>query len=224
MCKNNIKSALAFAFLMFWACPQFAVAEEDDGGSQAGERSTPDSSLSATTQNQVGQDPYYVPANFGQLDELNQVIEYQEKAIKAKANTLKLMQLDKQQSDLNMMLLQPAVIPPPALATQEEEKPLEQTAKGPAPLFPMPGGDPLIRSVYGVGDNLEAILQIPGGGQIIVRTGDPLPQGYKVVSITHDAVKIGKAKETTLLAFGAAPARPTQPGTDSSSIQGTTAQ
>lgn len=49
-------------------------------------------------------------------------------------------------------------------------------------------GDPLVRSIEGIGKNMYATLQLSNGSVIEARAGDVLPNGMKVVSIQANEV------------------------------------
>ncbi|RKP51047.1 type IV pilus biogenesis protein PilP [Trinickia fusca] len=49
---------------------------------------------------------------------------------------------------------------------------------------------PSVVSLTGVGDEREALLSVPGYGQIMVRAGDALPNHWKVVAIDDGGVVV----------------------------------
>jgi type IV pilus biogenesis protein PilP len=69
---------------------------------------------------------------------------------------------------------------------------------------PQGAGDanPVIVSVTGAGNNLQAKLLIPGFGETTARKGDTLPNGQKVSSITPRGVTVSRDGKSATLAFG----------------------
>jgi type IV pilus biogenesis protein PilP len=56
-------------------------------------------------------------------------------------------------------------------------------------------GDPVIRSVEGIGKNVYAVLQMPDGSIVDVTAGDTLSNGMKIVSIKSNEVIVEKGKK-----------------------------
>jgi type IV pilus biogenesis protein PilP len=64
-------------------------------------------------------------------------------------------------------------------------------------------GDPLIRSIEGIGRNMFATLQMGNGNLVDAQVGDTLANGMRVVSIGQNEVVVqaGKKKRIRLAAF-----------------------
>jgi type IV pilus biogenesis protein PilP len=70
-------------------------------------------------------------------------------------------------------------------------------------------GEPTVRAIEGIGKTLYSTLQLENGSTIEVRAGDILPNGLKILSITHNAVIVqGKGRKRFRLASGAPVLRP----------------
>jgi type IV pilus biogenesis protein PilP len=63
-------------------------------------------------------------------------------------------------------------------------------------------GRPVIVSIEGVNGRLSAKLLVPAYGEAVVKTGDTLANGQKVVSITAQGVKVRGEDGPITLAFG----------------------
>jgi type IV pilus biogenesis protein PilP len=68
------------------------------------------------------------------------------------------------------------------------------------------GGDPLVRSIEGIGKSLYATLQLSNGNLIEAKVGDVLPNGMKVVSIRPNEVTVQSGNKQRTRLGGAHPA------------------
>lgn len=70
-------------------------------------------------------------------------------------------------------------------------------------------GDPVIRSVEGIGRTVYATLQLDNGSTVDAKVGDILPNGMKVVAINPNEVIVETPKRKRIrLSTGTAAARP----------------
>lgn len=67
-------------------------------------------------------------------------------------------------------------------------------------------GDPLVRSIEGIGKAMYATLQLHNGNLIDAKAGDVLPNGMKVVSIRPNEVIVQSANKRRTRLGGASPA------------------
>lgn len=96
-----------------------------------------------------------------------------------------------------------SVPPPPAAAAP---------AVTAAPKVDEPPALPVIVSLSGVGNALRANLLVPYKGEITVRSGDVLPNGMRVVTVTSTGVVVRDGKKTWSLGFGSeVPSAPPPP-------------
>lgn len=83
--------------------------------------------------------------------------------------------------------------------TRRAEAAAQMAARnGPA----VPDPDPVVSSVTGVSGNVKAEILVPYMGKFIVKTGDTLPNGQKIVSMSANGVTVSKDGTTKLLGFG----------------------
>lgn len=135
-----------------------------------------------------------------QLDQMNAVIQFQEKQIKIENNDAALMRIQQEKIRNSMQMARPD--------DEGGKEKTERARQEMTPTFPMPGGNPVVKSLYGSGHGLEAVLVMPGGeSHVTVMTGDPLPYGYTVKKVTTNSVVISKGNESCVLTFGTAPER-----------------
>lgn len=72
----------------------------------------------------------------------------------------------------------------------------------PAAVAPKAIQYPTVESIVGFNGNLEAMMIMPDGHIIRVRQGDSIQDGFKVVSISAEGVKVQHAKSIVMLTFG----------------------
>ena len=68
-----------------------------------------------------------------------------------------------------------------------------------------PQGLPEVLSLYGAGQDMQAVLSYASGGTLTVRAGATLPQGAKVVSVTSSAVVVLSHGVRHTLVFASSP-------------------
>ena len=75
----------------------------------------------------------------------------------------------------------------------------------PAGSVSAPQGLPEVLSLYGSGQDMQAVLGYASGGTLTVRAGASLPQGARVVSVTSSAVVVLSHGVRHTLVFASAP-------------------
>lgn len=77
--------------------------------------------------------------------------------------------------------------------------PQTQSSTPAAPVFPT------LQSMFGANGHMTATLNMPDGTTLNAQTGDSLPNGMKVVSISKSGVRVANGTQIVTIAFGAAP-------------------
>lgn len=142
---------------------------------------------------------------YSRINEIEQQLAVTSRMNELRTAQLKGMELQLEHQKLTNELQRgaaPVVVAPPPTATEEKPQPAPQRDEPEVPVepaFPMPGGNPVVKSAYMTHGKWEAELQIGEGKTIIVRGGDMLPGAYKVRAVGFSGVVLEKDGKTEVL-------------------------
>lgn len=141
--------------------------------------------------------PAFNDDTYAKLNDLDQQI-----VLAKKQNELESVKLDNLaiKIEQNKRIKELAPPPPPVVVAQPEVSTKKEVKKEKEiPIFPMPGGNPTVKSTYTANGKWEAELVLTGGTKAIVRSGDMLSDGYRVKSVGLSGVILEKNGKTEVL-------------------------